>query len=531
MTFALGLARACRAVLRGARRAGALAVLAAALAPPALSGAPPRAARPATPAAAAAIDVAQVIDANTLRMFVTNVGSFACDRSVLPLAPGLEFPIGSGEFVAYAGGLWLGATVSGAPRLALAEYATEFAPGAMIGPVPDDPTKPEYKVYKLLRLYPDGATRDAALAAYVAGAEPHGAPIVAVKPDGSLSIRGDEMTWAVYNDAAPANHLSPAGGTAPLGVEVQQTTYALESSGALGRAIFIEFHLLNKGGNSLSDAFATAWLDADIGAGFDDLVGCDPSLGLGFAYNGSPSDFVYGSTPPAVGIDVLLGARAGGGTLGMTAFNAYVNGADPDAASQTYDLMRGLLPDGTPIVSPVDGRHTTFPLSGDPVAGTGWLDTNPTDIRFMTSTGPFSMAPGDEQRIAFAVVVGQGADRLASVTQLKSFDATVQQTYDQSFAALGVPPPAPPARLSLSAPRPTPCAGACTLELRAARGGEATLELLDAAGRRLERRALGWLGPGAHPVSIELGARRPGLYFVRARQGSESAVARAVVAR
>ena len=39
---------------------------------------------------------------------------------------------------------------------------------------------------------------------------------------------------------------------------------------------------------------------------------------------------------------------------------------------------------------------------GDPVAGTGWLDTFATDRRMMLSAGPFTMEPGDSQEKARA---------------------------------------------------------------------------------------------------------------------------------
>src|SRR5205814_5502625 len=115
----------------------------------------------------------------------------------------------------------------GAARVSVAEYSDDFGPGAIIGSgagaTPDTPSKPEYKVYKLLRSYPTTAERDLALADYNAGAVPHGAPAVTVQPDGTLDILGDQMLWTVFNDLGKTGRHNGASGVLPLGIEVQLT--------------------------------------------------------------------------------------------------------------------------------------------------------------------------------------------------------------------------------------------------------------------------------------------------------------------
>src|SRR5262249_18020113 len=153
----------------------------------------------------------------------------------------------------------------------------------------------EYKVYVLDRTYADPSARDAALADYTQGAVPHGAPPVIVLGDGSLNIKGDQMLWTVFNDADPAKHTHLAGKTPPLGVEVQQTVYALNRPGAAGQAIILEYHLTNKSANAITDAYVSLWADPDLGGAADDLVGCDVPRGLGFCYNATNNDLVYGT--------------------------------------------------------------------------------------------------------------------------------------------------------------------------------------------------------------------------------------------
>ncbi|HTM57143.1 MAG TPA: hypothetical protein VL123_01880 [Candidatus Udaeobacter sp.] len=370
------------------------------------------------------------IDINQVRMVVSNAGSFSYDQQTG--AAGLEFPKGSGKTAVFAAGLWL----SAGANVAISEYSDEFAPGSMIGGVPDNPNQPVYKVYKLNRHYASTADRDAALTQYNDGAVPHGAPPVALLPSGDLDILGDQMLWHVYNDADPNQHTNRAGMTAPLGVEIQQTTFGFNRPGALGNTVFMRFKIMNKGANSLTDMRIGVWSDPDLGDYLDDLVGCDPARGLGFCYNGDNDDAIYGATPPAVGFDLLQGPTppGGGPRLGTTAFIKYINGTDPSSSTQTINYLHGLNSDGSAIINPTNGQPTLFMVSGDPVAGTGWLDSNPSDRRMLLCSGPFTMAPGDTQEIYVAIVIGQAANRFASLSALELSDDEVQNIFDSGFS-------------------------------------------------------------------------------------------------
>ncbi|HET9327211.1 MAG TPA: hypothetical protein VFQ05_10585 [Candidatus Eisenbacteria bacterium] len=396
--------------------------------------------RTAKPAKGTIIDNSQRIDVNNISMVVTNTGSFAYDKATG--GSGLEFPKGTGKTAVFAAGLWLGGEVGGATRLAVSEYSDEYGPGAMVGTAPDDPDKAEYKVYKLNRVYTSTAERDAALADYEAGAETHGAPDVEVQADGTLNILGDQMLWAVYNDADPANHTNRAGSTSPLGIEVQQTTFAFNRVGALGNTIFMRYIFINKGGNTINNMFVSQWSDPDLGGAFDDLVGSDVPRSLGYVYNATNSDGQYGEASPAVGYDFFKGPEVGGAPLPMSSFNKYINGTDPNTAAKTFNYMKGLDADGNVIINPVTGTPTTFFVSGDPVTNTGWLDTSPDDRRLMLSSGPFTMAPGDTQEVVCAIVVSQGTNRLSSVTLLRCDDDIAQSAFDQNFDLAN--PPNPP---------------------------------------------------------------------------------------
>src|SRR5437667_336547 len=139
--------------------------------------------------------------------------------------------------------------------------------------------------------------------------------------------------------------------------------------------------------------------------------------------------------PSAVGYCLLGGpirsAPCGSDTLGVTSFIKYINGTDPRTADEVYNYLQGLHADGTPfhVNDDPDQPFTTFMVSGDPVTGTGWLDSIPADRRLAVTTGPFFLQPNEAKEIAFAILVGQGTDRLSSISELRNTAGVAKEAY------------------------------------------------------------------------------------------------------
>jgi len=438
----------------------------------------------ARPASVSTIDIGRRIDVNSLNMFVANNGSFAYNLGAGD--SGFFYPKGTDKSAIYASGLWLGAMINGTElSTVVAEYSMEYGPGAMqdlsTWDSTSDPLNVVYKVVRFTGARDDSGnlvdtmhvTREANDAAfeddlvhhswseYMAGAAPKGAPWKYYRLEDTSTpaagdsvdvpgpdVVGDMMLWAVYNDADPSRHTNDAGSSSPLGIEIQQTTFAFNRQGALGGTVFMSYKLINKGTNTLEDMYISQWSDPDLGgsAGYtDDLVGCDTlpdgtgkPRSLGFVYNSTNNDGGYGAAPPAVGYDFFRGPNVGtpGSPvyLGMTSFNKYINGTDPASLDETYAYMRGLDLHGDPVIDPY-GVETRYNVAGDPVSpGPGhWLDAVPADRRMMLSTGPFTMSPGDTQVVTCAIVVGQGRNRLSSISALRFNDEFAQDAFDKNF--------------------------------------------------------------------------------------------------
>lgn len=439
------------------------------------------------------------IDVNNLEMVVTNEGSFSRDIAHGG-SSGLFYPRGTTKTVVYAAGLWVGGRVYNPEvdsleiRATVAEYTYEYGPGYLTGCVGgeigfyDGTNDGAYRVYKINK----GDSSDPANFSYNEDyAEwplSQGAPYIDVDGDGAPTpgvdtprLFGDQTLFSVYHDGDELQHVNDAGGPPPLGLEVQHTTFAFNRNDPLGNVVFFMLKFVNKGCDTIEDTYASIWSDPDLGGAGDDLVGCDIEKSLGYCYNATNNDNLYGSAPPAVGYDFFQGPLIpspgdtaylpnyddqgnpriypGMRELGMSSFNKYINGTDPHSAEATYAYMRGLdarnpAAGFPPVVDPVTNEITTYMCNGDPVSGTGWIDSDANDRRLMLSSGPFTMPPWEDtngdgepdvgepgvQEIVAAIIVGQGSNRLESVSIMRFIDSFAQRTFDEAFFV----PPAPP---------------------------------------------------------------------------------------
>ena len=84
--------------------------------------------------------------------------------------------------------------------------------------------------------------------------------------------------------------------------------------------------------------------------------------------------------------------------------------------------------------------------------------------------------------------------------------------------------------LSLDRVYPNPARDDVSIQYVLPGMGEATIELLDLAGRRVLERSIGSPGAGTHTLSLAgaKGTRPAGVYFLRLKQGGQSVTRRVV---
>jgi hypothetical protein len=462
------------------------------------------------------------IDINNLNALESNVGY--SDYNLNSNLEGLEFPKGSGKNAVFeAGFLWGGfvrGDTSGQVRVGGSAYITGLEPGPILANgKPADPTDAKWSIYTVRSdVYPGGPDVDLSseVAAYAEGgqtvtaeqlraqyeanwtnwpaagtANDLGAPFQDVNGDGkyepNIDIPGvpgaDQTIYFVANDLDTLQCLSLYG-TQPMGIEVHVTYWAYAQQGALGNMYFKKWDIINKGyqKNIIDSMFVSYWTDVDLGYAGDDLVGCDTTLSLQFAYNGEANDQVYAPLPPpADGFDFFQGPVVNGSpsdsavfikqpfvfnyihgkkNLPMTAAYFFINGdanfndppqGAPTGATQFYHFFNGQYGlSGLEFQDPW-GNKTPFAFPGDPTKPFGpgnWTDgvTNPpADRRQGMASGPFTLMPGDTQEVVVAEMFAGAiptVNYLQAVTLVKTYDKTAQNAYDHFFN-LPTPPPPP----------------------------------------------------------------------------------------
>ncbi|MBK8983545.1 MAG: hypothetical protein IPM38_14810 [Ignavibacteria bacterium] len=229
--------------------------------------------------------------------------------------------------------------------------------------------------------------------------------------------------------------------------------------GVYNDMIITEMRIINRSDQPWTKCYMALWTDDDLGVASDDAVGCDTNLNLGFTYNFTNNDGEYGLAPPAVGFLLLQGQtipsagdtvkyyspllsnnlliRPGYKDLGMTAFNMYTNGnpsvGDPSNYREAYFNLQGIRRTGLPWINPVTNQITKFAFPGDPFTQTGWNEADAGNRRFIMSSGPSTINPGDTQTIIFAQVISRSASNLASVNSLKYLSKQLKRLYDYNF--------------------------------------------------------------------------------------------------
>lgn len=301
-------------------------------------------------------------------------------------------------------------------------------------------------------------------------------------------IPGADQTLVInYSDANAASLYR----SNPIGLNVQEVFWAYAASNPLGNIIFLKVRIIYTGtptsspDSKIDSMFVAQFSDPDNGQYTDDYAGCYSDLDLGYVYNSSTVDALYGAkgyAPPAVGYDFLQGAAYKTGNLNdsaivnlkwrkgykyftekpMSAFIYYAAGGTWEDAStasytgtlQEYNYLRGYQPRPNYPASPLFPRPPefggdvggvgTFLLDGDPITKTGWLDgevDGPGDRRLLCVNGPFSMKLQDTVEVVLSLIAGLGSTNISSVAVLKYNDIFAQYAYDNLFDLPSFPAP------------------------------------------------------------------------------------------
>jgi len=354
-----------------------------------------------------------------------------------------------------------------------------------------------------------------------------------------LNEPADQVLWTVYNDLDTTLR-NMRWGSEPLGLEAQITQWAYKSAITYAGYFYRRVRVINKGGVAINangekgafwidNMYLCQWTDVDLGYAADDLVGCDTLLSLGYVYNGQSNDAAFtpfGLRPPSLGYSFVQGPRvpasgrkaffdmkeiAGWKNLPMTSFIYQRTGdsfSEPNAIADYqsgtliwYKLLRGFSSGPGPdsyFPFPPGMKPGPFPLAGDPVTKTGFIDGyfgGPVDLgmgerRFHINAGSFTLAPGDTQEAVIACVAGSGADRLSSVSVMKFLTKHVREAYPARATLIEPNPaapeePEPPSYYSLSPNYPNPFTSTTSFDFTLKKEAHVRLSIFDLMGREV----------------------------------------------
>jgi type IX secretion system substrate protein len=375
------------------------------------------------------------------------------------------------------------------------------------------------------------------------------------------ALLGDRLLWWVMNDAAGLHVASQA---IPLHAQVQVSAFTFDLPGVLGRSTFYRYRIKRFGIFPLVQAHMGLFVYAGLGDVFDDYVGADSTLSMGYVYNADDDDVGgYGEAPPAVGIGILRGAGldvddsdesptsqalAARKMTSYVAYQALCEDCNPypnGPGAGFYDMMRGRWPWGDQVsLGPSFGGPVTTPIMYPGPPGEFWSELNldgagtaaaPGDRKMVVASGPFTLVPEEVYEIVFAVVTSRGADHLDSVRQLKE-DMSFVRDQTASILTPNVPserrdllPESP--ILGVSGAYPNPASGPTRFEFSLPETMTFRLEIFDMLGRRLAVPASGSFPAGSHVVNFDTSGWPGGVYLYRATANRFSATGRMVVSR
>lgn len=357
-------------------------------------------------------------------------------------------------------------------------------------------------------------------------------------------IKGDDAVWWIFHDdnttdATPSN-------SSPVNFEVQVMAYAFyDDDPVLNNTTFYEITLVNKSNEPLESAYVGLFLDADVGCGADDYVGCLPSKRLAFAYNADALDgqtacFCDGGVStfcdniPVLGVKLLDDFDNDPDTpVKLDGFAVITNpnspllgnpaqGNDPNNGMEYYRLLQSRWRNDVPFTTGGSGYQsggatTSFLFPDLPSNPNGWsmctAGRPPSDYRMMMNVGPHDFQPGGMRRLTFALNISQVSSYpCPDLTPLVNATDFLQQFYNSTITGTQNVY-LQPGLLTLY---PNPTTQSATLSLPVSGDYLSEVDVYDLQGQHLQHYSL----QTQNTLTLERNNLAAGMYLVKIRTHS-----------
>lgn len=416
---------------------------------------------------------------NQWKMPITNYGTFGYGIG----RAGGEWPAGTGNMYIYGAGIWFGVsktTAEGKDTFVTCGYdpssgRSEFTSGAYANATGGYSEREFERVYIYPEDWPPNPSdfpqnmQDSILTPLkMPTASGETVPVYFYPIPRTIVSTGD--AWAVFNDRDPQRHVASSKGPRPIGIEVYQSVYAWTLPWNKD-IVFFKFDVRNVTAETLKNCYIAMVCDADVGNYLDDMAGLllrkyvknrtgtdsvfvnnvgyvwsenyttDPSGFIGFDFLQSPYAYSDGKDNDGDGVidegpdglddnaNGLIDEPGELEQLGMTAFKIFtLQAGDPPGDFAQYLAMTG--------------RYWHPPYPYEPYDST---DVSPADKRFLQSSGPFNLAPGEIATTTIGVM-GAITDRTGPAETWPYYlglaSSAAQAAYDNNWI-MPEPPPSP----------------------------------------------------------------------------------------
>jgi photosystem II stability/assembly factor-like uncharacterized protein len=494
-----------------------------------------------------------------------NYGGTFDQNIMIQNTPGFEWPTGSNKHVIFTTGLSAGCRINGQLAQTMCSYKGEYQPGCITNGQLND--SDIFKPYRVSRSdspsNPDWMNWGCMV--------PYGAPFIDVNHNGIYEPLIDtpgvknaaQTVFICLTDINPFTHSAGEGFgggiTSPLmGIELHLTKWSY-SYPSFSDVTFSKFEIINKSLNAWNNTYFAFVSDIDLGGAEDDLVGCDTVRNMGYGYNGDNEDLVYGTAPPAVGLDILRGPvnkRVVPNVIyNMTSFVRFGNpsGIPPNESDPNgepypaYLMLKGFKKDSASWLDRTQPtpwgsyKRTKKIFYGDPETNEGWTSAKgylsnccldsvgtqvpevPGDKRIVLGMGAdnYTVNSGDTAVIWLAQLVARGSSNLNSVTKLKQL-SDITQTFFESNFTIGINQISSeiPERYSLSQNYPNPFNPVTKIKYSVAKLSDVKLVVYDILGRRITELVNEKQSPGVYEVVFDVSSEKmrslaSGVYFYR----------------
>jgi hypothetical protein len=272
------------------------------------------------------------------------------------------------------------------------------------------------------------------------------------------SLKGHVCAFWIANDTGGPHLYS---NSEPIGLEIQHMTYAYSASNYLGRSLFHQEMIINRGTQTLMDTHVGHFLDFDLGSPNDDLFGSDSTRQAVYVYNGDNYDepsfeaSSFESRIPA-GAWVQLGGpwedpdNEDGDNDGIidneTVPMSHVIGTDVNVfpnftvPANFYNYLRSYLSNGAHYTENNEAKDFQWeaPIEEPEIFG----DIPPFDVKMIASSGAFTLEPGDSHCLNHAFTYHRPQEDAPATASLAFLGPQVDSLHVDFDACFPCIPPA-----------------------------------------------------------------------------------------